>query len=188
MAQRLLSLHLFLVLRNQHRIDPCAGGRRDRNSFPCCTCCHLDSGSTNITVLWPSISQTHYSHFSSLQTTASCKWLSAVIKANWSANYSPASVIGLPVPMSHQVTEKRDVHKSHRSLGLWQGIFSRGTAALFLPQLRRSPWAGCLCVCTAELTPQQRPGSHMPLKCSLRPSVLYLHAYSGECFSWFLWW
>lgn len=146
MAQRLLSLHLFLVLRNQHRIDPCAGGRRDRNSFPCCTCCHLDSGSTNITVLWPSISQTHYSHFSSLQTTASCKWLSAVIKANWSANYSPASVIGLPVPMSHQVTEKRDVHKCHRSLCLWQGIFSRGTAALFSTPAKAQPVSG-LSVC-----------------------------------------
>lgn len=145
MAHRLFSLHLFLLLRNQHRIDQCAGGRRDRNSFPCCICCHLDSGSTNITVLWPSISQTHYSRFSSLQTTASCKWLSAVIKANWSANYSPASVIGLPVPMSHQVTEKRDVHKSHRPLSMTRYFFTRNSSSFSTPA-KAQPVSG-LSVC-----------------------------------------
>lgn len=62
------------------------------------------------------LSQPDHSHFSGLHDTASSKWLSAVIKANWSASYSPAPVIRLPVLMSHQSTEKCDLHKSHQFL------------------------------------------------------------------------
>lgn len=104
--RRPLLLHLSLPAEDKH-VKALCQGEQSGQELP-------DAGPTNTAVLC--LSQTDHSHFSGLHDTAFSKWLSAVIKANWSASYSPAPVIRLPVLMSHQSTEKCDLHKSHQFL------------------------------------------------------------------------
>lgn len=105
--RRPLLLHLSLPAEDKHGTALCWGSRVGKSS-------QMLGPQTQQSSVW--LSQPDHSHFSGLHDTASSKWLSAVIKANWSASYSPTPVIRLPVLMSHQSTEKCDLHKSHQFL------------------------------------------------------------------------
>lgn len=108
--RRPLLLHLSLPAEDKHRTALCRG-EESGEELPLLQMLGPQTQQPSDRLF-----QTDHSHFSSLHDTASYKWLSALIKANWRASYSPAPVIRLPVLMSRQVTEKCHLQKSHKFL------------------------------------------------------------------------